>query len=96
MQIRAEQLAAALAKGLRPLYVIHGDEPLLAQEAADAVRAAARAAGLDFQQLVLAILAAGGAFVPVDPQWPADRRHQVLTDTRAVAVPVAPGGACGP
>ncbi|MCK6402319.1 MAG: DNA polymerase III subunit delta [Sphaerotilus natans subsp. sulfidivorans] len=45
MQIRAEQLAAALAKGLRPLYVIHGDEPLLAQEAADAVRAAARAAG---------------------------------------------------
>jgi DNA polymerase-3 subunit delta len=45
MQIRADQLPAALAKGLRPLYVIHGDEPLLAQEAADAVRAAARAAG---------------------------------------------------
>lgn len=44
---------------------------------------------------VLAILAAGGAFVPVDPKWPADRRHQVLTDTRAVAVLVAPGGACG-
>jgi len=32
-------------KGLRPLYVIHGDEPLLAQEAADAIRSAARAAG---------------------------------------------------
>ena len=45
MQIRADQLPAALAKGLRPLYVIHGDEPLLAQEAADAVRAAARSAG---------------------------------------------------
>ena len=29
-----------------PLYVIHGDEPLLALEAADAVRAAARSAGL--------------------------------------------------
>ena len=45
MQIRADQLAAALQRGVRPLYVIYGDEPLLAQEAADAVRAAARAAG---------------------------------------------------
>ena len=45
MQLRADQLPAALAKGLRPLYVLHGDEPLLAQEAADAIRAAARAAG---------------------------------------------------
>jgi DNA polymerase III subunit delta len=45
MQLRADQLPAALAKSLRPLYVIHGDEPLLAQEAADAIRAAARTAG---------------------------------------------------
>ncbi len=42
---------------------------------------------------VLAILAAGGAFVPVDPHWPAERRDQVLADTRAVAVLVATGGA---
>ena len=45
MQLRSDQLAAHLAKGLKPVYTIHGDEPLLAQEAADAVRAAARAAG---------------------------------------------------
>jgi DNA polymerase-3 subunit delta len=45
MQLRAEQLEAHLAKTLAPLYVIHGDEPLLALEAADAVRAAARARG---------------------------------------------------
>jgi DNA polymerase-3 subunit delta len=45
MQIRAEQLEQHLARGLKPLYTIHGDEPLLAQEAADAVRAAARQAG---------------------------------------------------
>jgi DNA polymerase-3 subunit delta len=45
MQLRADQLPQSLAKGLRPLYVIHGDEPLLAQEAADAIRSAARAAG---------------------------------------------------
>jgi len=45
MQIRSEQLQAHLAKGLSGVYAIHGDEPLLALEAADAVRAAARQAG---------------------------------------------------
>ena len=45
MQVKAEQLAAHLARGLRPLYTVYGDEPLLAQEAGDAIRAAARAAG---------------------------------------------------
>ena len=42
MLLRAEQLEAHLAKSLSALYTIHGDEPLLALEAADAVRAAAR------------------------------------------------------
>ena len=45
MQVRADQLASHLRKGVRPLYTVWGDEPLLAQEAADAIRAAARAAG---------------------------------------------------
>jgi DNA polymerase-3 subunit delta len=45
MLVRAEQLEAHLAKKLAPLYVVHGDEPLLALEAADAVRAAARRQG---------------------------------------------------
>jgi DNA polymerase III subunit delta len=45
MQLRPEQLDTALARGLRSLYTIHGDEPLLAQEAGDAIRAAARTAG---------------------------------------------------
>ena len=45
MQLRADQLAAHLQKGVRPLYTVWGDEPLLAQEAADAIRTAARAAG---------------------------------------------------
>ena len=43
MQLRAEQLEAHLKKSLAPLYVVHGDEPLLVIEAADAIRAAARA-----------------------------------------------------
>lgn len=46
MQLRADQLDAHLARGrLAPLYVVSGDEALLAQEALDALRAAARAGG---------------------------------------------------
>ncbi len=45
MQLRADQLPAHLQRGLKPVYTVHGDEPLLAQEACDAIRAAARAAG---------------------------------------------------
>ena len=45
MQLRPEDLGAHLARGVAPLYVVHGDEPLLALEAGDAIRAAARAAG---------------------------------------------------
>jgi DNA polymerase-3 subunit delta len=45
MRIAAEQLGRHLEKGLQPLYVVHGDEPLLAIECADKVRAAARRDG---------------------------------------------------
>lgn len=45
MQIAPEQLANHLHKGLKSLYTLHGDEPLLVQEAADAIRAAARGQG---------------------------------------------------
>ncbi len=45
MQLALAQLNAHLQKGLRSLYTLHGDEPLLLQEAADAIRAAARAQG---------------------------------------------------
>ncbi|MBT0570467.1 DNA polymerase III subunit delta [Curvibacter sp. CHRR-16] len=45
MQIAANQLARHLQGGVRPLYVLHGDEALLQQEAADAIRQAARAQG---------------------------------------------------
>ena len=45
MQLRAEQLESALSRSLAGVYTIHGDEPLIALEAADAVRAAARKQG---------------------------------------------------
>ncbi len=45
MLLRADQLPAHLARGVQRLYTLLGDEPLLMQEAADLIRAAARAAG---------------------------------------------------
>lgn len=54
MQLRAEQLRTHLAQpgaALKPLYVVWGDETLLVQEAADAVRAAARLAGCSEKQV---------------------------------------------
>ena len=69
-QISLSQLAAHLAKGLRPLYTLHGDEALLQQEALDAIRAAARAQGYTERSSFTvagahfdwsAVLAAGGS-----------------------------------
>lgn len=45
MQIAANQLANHLQRGLKSLYTLHGDEPLLQQEALDAIRAVARTQG---------------------------------------------------
>jgi DNA polymerase-3 subunit delta len=45
MQLRLDALDAHLAKGLKGLYVVYGDEHLLAQEACDRIRASARANG---------------------------------------------------
>ncbi|MFD1815641.1 amino acid adenylation domain-containing protein [Rhodococcus gannanensis] len=41
---------------------------------------------------LLAVMAAGGAFVPLDPAWPADRRAQVLADAGARLVLTGPDG----
>ena len=45
MQLATSQLGNHLQRGLKSLYTLFGDEPLLIQEAADAIRAAARAQG---------------------------------------------------
>ena len=45
MPLRCEQLEATLSRSLAGIYTIHGDEPLIALEAADAVRSAARKQG---------------------------------------------------
>src|SRR6478609_1387163 len=50
--LRSADLPRELARSLLPAYVIHGDEPLLAMEAADAVRAAARKGGYTERQVI--------------------------------------------
>ncbi|MEW6165005.1 MAG: DNA polymerase III subunit delta [Pseudomonadota bacterium] len=53
MQLRPEQLAAHLEKPLQPLYVLHGDDPLLTVESGDALRAAARRQGFDERKVLV-------------------------------------------
>jgi DNA polymerase-3 subunit delta len=45
MQLASAQLSEHLQRGLKSLYTLHGDEPLLQQECADALRAHARQLG---------------------------------------------------
>lgn len=55
MQLGGEQLLAHLEKGLKPIYTVYGDEPLLVIEAADAIRAAARKQGFAEREVLTAI-----------------------------------------
>jgi DNA polymerase III subunit delta len=50
MQLRPEHLAAQLDGAPAPVYLVTGDEPLLVQECADQIRAAARARGFAERQ----------------------------------------------
>lgn len=54
MQLRPEQLGGHLGRELAPLYVLHGNEPLLVIEAADAIRAAARDKGYAEREVLVA------------------------------------------
>ena len=53
MRVRPDQLAAHLRKTLAPLYLVFGEEPLQSQEAADAIRAAARERGYDERECLM-------------------------------------------
>lgn len=52
MQTKPEQLQRQLGQGLARCYLVTGDEPLLVQESADAIRAAARAGGCIERELL--------------------------------------------
>ncbi|MFE3290101.1 amino acid adenylation domain-containing protein [Rhodococcus sp. NPDC059234] len=75
--LRVNQLARHLSdRGLRPEEVVAVGLP----------RSAEMVVGL------LAVMVAGGAFVPLDPAWPTDRREQVLADAGARLVLTGRGG----
>ncbi|HKA46021.1 MAG TPA: DNA polymerase III subunit delta [Burkholderiales bacterium] len=54
MRISTEQLAQHLARGLKPLYAVYGDETLLAVEATDRVRTKARSDGYTDREVLTA------------------------------------------
>jgi DNA polymerase-3 subunit delta len=51
MQIYANQLDSQLKRGLAPVYLLYGEEPLLVEECRDRIREAARSAGFDGREL---------------------------------------------
>ncbi len=53
MNLRPDQLAAQLERPLAPLWLLHGNEPLLVLEAADALRAAARRQGFEERETLV-------------------------------------------
>ncbi len=53
MRLRAEQLSSHLSQGpMAPVYLVSGDEALLVQEAADAIRAAAKSQNYTERELL--------------------------------------------
>lgn len=52
VRLSFSQLAAHLAKGLAPIYLVAGEEPLLAQESLDAIRACARKQGYSEREVM--------------------------------------------
>ncbi|GAA5524041.1 DNA polymerase III subunit delta [Microbulbifer aestuariivivens] len=52
MRLNPRQLSQSLNKGLAPIYVVSGDEPLLIQECCDSIRAAARQQGFSERELL--------------------------------------------
>lgn len=51
MKLSGDNLAASLTRQLQTIYLVSGDEPLLVNEAADAIRAAARKQGFEEREL---------------------------------------------
>jgi DNA polymerase-3 subunit delta len=87
MQLRAEGLAAHLGKGLARIYTVHGDEPLLAQEAADAIRAAARTQGFGERQ----IFTVSGAYFDWAPVLAAAQAMSLFAERQFIEIRIPTG-----
>ena len=91
MQLRTDQLSAHLSAaaktGLKPLYTLMGDEPLLQQEAADAVRSAARAAGCQERE----VFHVGGAHFDWSAVLGAAQERSLFADAKIVEIRIPTG-----
>src|SRR5574343_1830018 len=87
MQIRPDALAAQLAKGLKPLYTVHGDGPLLAQGAADAIRAAARAQGYSERKVFIV----SGAYFDWGPVLGAAQALSLFAERQFIEIRIPSG-----
>ncbi len=87
MQLRADQLAASLAKGLRKIYTVHGDEALLAQEAGDTVRAAARADGYSERK----VFTVAGAYFDWGPVLAAAQAMSLFSERQLIEIRIPSG-----
>jgi len=90
MQLRAEALGPHLAKGLARIYTVHGDEPLLAQEAADQIRAAAKAQGFGERQIFIV----SGAYFDWAPVLAAAQAMSLFAERQFIEIRI-PGGKPG-
>lgn len=87
MQLRPESLGPHLAKGLARIYTVHGDEPLLAQEAADQIRAAARAQGFGERQ----IFTVTGAYFDWAPVLAAAQAMSLFAERQFIEIRISTG-----
>ena len=87
MQLRGDALPQALAKGLKPIYTVYGDEPLLAQEAADAIRAAARADGYGERQ----VFTVAGAYFDWAPVLAAAQAMSLFAERQFIEIRIPSG-----
>jgi DNA polymerase-3 subunit delta len=87
MQIRADALPQQLAKALRPIYTVYGDEPLLAQEAADQIRAAARAQGYGERKVFIV----GGAHFDWAPVLGAAQALSLFSERQLIEIRIPSG-----
>jgi len=87
------QLTAQLQRGLAPVYLIAGEEPLLLQEALDAVRAAARAQGYAEREVLDAERGFDWQRLLDTCNTPSLFAPRRIVELRAAAAPDAEGGA---
>ncbi len=87
MQLRPEGLAPHLAKALARVYTVHGDEPLLAQEAGDLIRAAAKQQGYAERQVFIV----AGAYFDWAPVLAAAQAMSLFSERQFIEIRIPNG-----